>query len=317
MARLSYEKFYGADWTRDTRKLSRLARAAWIDLLVEIWDSDGGETTLSLPAVGGVIGADWREAARMVRELETTKVAEVVWRDRLLRGVSWVWVSGEIERIEKMDNDVLLHETVCNVHVTIISRRVKREASERKSTRERVAKHREKNFCETGNGNVTDTRARSISTSISIDGTTVVVPDAKNGDGEPGADGTPKIPLEEMEARIQAGFASIPEGWIEEIQKTYPDADVDLEIAKAERYAIEHAGRYAERRAGFSARRFVVGWLNRMRVSGSGDRVSGEEQSAGEGNGAAATPAGWKRAKGPGAALHSKAPGAGKVMKPP
>ena len=112
-------KFFPGDWVQDTAMLSLAAKGAWIDILSALHrSSTRGEMTL--PITG------WARLMRCSIDQAKSVIGELV-----------------VMRICDSSGEDLLHVTESNSPVTLASRRLKREESERESTRYRVSKHRE------------------------------------------------------------------------------------------------------------------------------------------------------------------------------
>ena len=110
-------KFFPADWVRDTRVISLAAKGAWIDILCALWEAPKrGELTMSLDAWARLIGSNTETCGIIISELSKY--------------------------------NILLHVTERNSDVTLISRRILREENSRSSSRERVARFRDR----VGNG---------------------------------------------------------------------------------------------------------------------------------------------------------------------
>lgn len=105
-------KWYPSDWLVNTRTLTLAAKGAWIDIVTALHDSKTyGKMTLSVEAWARVIGTTPDETGRVLTELGSTRVADVV--------------------------------TLANGLVMVGCRRMLREENAREKNRQRVAKHRE------------------------------------------------------------------------------------------------------------------------------------------------------------------------------
>jgi hypothetical protein len=107
--RLPWIKFYTDDWLKDTRRLTPHSRGVWIDLLCRLWPE--GQQTFSM--------AIW------CREISVT---EEEFKQALLE-------------LKSLHIGIFIDE--CNGNVTVISRRMLREATSRKQIGKRVERHRE------------------------------------------------------------------------------------------------------------------------------------------------------------------------------
>ena len=79
MGKLPFLKFYPADWLRDTRPLSPVAKAAWIDMLCELWTASvrglAVHTTLEWARLTGLTES---ELSTALQELERTDTCTIV-----------------------------------------------------------------------------------------------------------------------------------------------------------------------------------------------------------------------------------------------
>src|SRR5579872_2667568 len=83
MAKLSFMKFYPADWMNDTMVLSAEARGCWISMIVFMWNApERGSWTGTYEEFARITGSPWEAAPRLIIELE--KVATVTRRDNLV-----------------------------------------------------------------------------------------------------------------------------------------------------------------------------------------------------------------------------------------
>jgi len=117
-------KWFAGDWRKDTKlqAASVTARGIWNEALQCMIEADsGGELTNTVPGWCRLLGCTQDEFAAFARENEVLGFCGIE-----LDGVT----------LEA------LHVTLCNGNVTLVSRRLKREAKRRNSTAERVQKHR-------------------------------------------------------------------------------------------------------------------------------------------------------------------------------
>lgn len=105
-------QFYPGDWIQDTRILTPLTRGVWIDMLCFMWRSEErGTISGSVDQLARLLSCTRQEIETAINELSVTRNADV---------------------------------TKCNDVVTVTNRRMAREEKERKNTRLRVEKHRNK-----------------------------------------------------------------------------------------------------------------------------------------------------------------------------
>lgn len=122
MAKAPAFQFYPGDWLKNTRHLSLQAKGAWIDILSLMWDSENkGKLSLSWKALSRAIGASIKSTKKVVNELVKTGVCD-------------------------MNQNVTCNADVtkCSSDVTLVNRRMYREAQDREKTRLRVKKCRTK-----------------------------------------------------------------------------------------------------------------------------------------------------------------------------
>lgn len=78
MAELPYMQFFPSDWMADCQVLSLAGRGAWQTIICKAWHpTTRGVVTLTLPAWARLFGATPSLAAKVIAELEETKVADV------------------------------------------------------------------------------------------------------------------------------------------------------------------------------------------------------------------------------------------------
>lgn len=78
--KLPFFQFYPLDWLADTRKLSPLARATWIDILAHAWNApERGIYELPIAAFCAELGLDFKGLKSVLQELAL--VGEVTLRD--------------------------------------------------------------------------------------------------------------------------------------------------------------------------------------------------------------------------------------------
>ncbi|MCE5270792.1 YdaU family protein [bacterium] len=146
-------QFYVGDYLKDTRALSLAAKGAWSDILCFMWDaSPRGRLSITWDGYGHMLGVTVREAKKVISEIIDKKVC-----DAMLNG-------------RKVENSDAV--TKCNGEVTLINRRMYREAQELEKTRIRVRRHRGKEAEEEGlkrdcNADVTPVSSSSSSSSSS------------------------------------------------------------------------------------------------------------------------------------------------------
>ena len=80
MSKLSFMKFFPADWFNDTMVLSAEARGCWINLICLMWNAkERGVWTGTFEEFARVTGTPWESAQRLIQELG--KVATVTKRN--------------------------------------------------------------------------------------------------------------------------------------------------------------------------------------------------------------------------------------------
>ena len=112
MSKLPFMKFFPNDWLADPslQKLSLEAKGFWIELTCYLWSCNPrGIIIGTYQEIGNLMGIDKDRVKNLITLLKDTNTATV---------------------------------TICNSEVTIISRRMQREESQRLSGTERVRKHR-------------------------------------------------------------------------------------------------------------------------------------------------------------------------------
>lgn len=83
MPKLSFMKFYPADWINDTRSLSAEAKGCWMDLLCFMWNApERGKWEGTFQEFARVTGTPWESAPALIQELH--KVATVTIRNNLV-----------------------------------------------------------------------------------------------------------------------------------------------------------------------------------------------------------------------------------------
>jgi len=118
-------QFYVGDYLKDTRSLSLSAKGAWSDLLFFMW---GAETR-------GLLSKTWKGYARMLgATVEDTKKAILELMDEKICDV----------RINNQNVTKRNAVTLCRKKVTLINRRMYREAKELEKTRLRMQRYRER-----------------------------------------------------------------------------------------------------------------------------------------------------------------------------
>lgn len=125
-------QFYVADWISDTRHISVTARGAWMDILCTMWRAPE-QGVLSMP-IGGfsrLLGTTNEETAAILNELIEMGVCD---RD-VTRDASVTHAYGDITPTSV---------TVDDVRITIISRRMSRDAKSRKLAKDRQLRYRSK-----------------------------------------------------------------------------------------------------------------------------------------------------------------------------
>lgn len=119
-------QYYVGDYIQDTRCLSLAARGAWSDLLCYMWRSETrGEITYDVAGFANLFGCSVEVAIEVLNEI-------------IKRGVC----NASVTRV-----------TQCDEIVTIINRRMSREAKERESANNRQLRYRKRNQKNSRDGN--------------------------------------------------------------------------------------------------------------------------------------------------------------------
>jgi len=209
MSGLPWLKWYPSDWLRDTRALTLAAKGAWIDILSALHNARPyGTKTATIEQWARIVGASEGECAGILRELDKSGVADVV--------------------------------TLGNSDVTVKSRRMIREETQRAGLRERVARHRLKERSETG---VTDEKRDSNGQCNAHVTYRSQKPEARNQNNTLGGTAKPPPPTE---AEIVQSLRADP---------AYKGIDVPREAAKCRVWCDANRKSLSKRR--------LVNWLNR------------------------------------------------------
>ncbi len=138
-------QFYVGDWRRDTQvqMASMEVRGVWIEMLCCMWDSpERGKLTGTILSLSRMIGCEINILQNAILQIKNLEIGNVT-------------CNGDV--------------TNCNTKVTIINRRMYKEAQDRINTRVRVQKHRQiKPENKGSNKKVTPPSSTSSSTSISL-----------------------------------------------------------------------------------------------------------------------------------------------------
>jgi hypothetical protein len=127
MAHLPFLQFYPADWLQDTRVLSLEARGAWIDLLCAMWVApERGKLDWTQDQFEHFLGLDYMEATEIWNELIASGIGEFEFHEGPPRG------GGGGVPISRNSTS----------RVTVMSRRMYRENTERNQARERQSRKR-------------------------------------------------------------------------------------------------------------------------------------------------------------------------------
>ena len=130
-------QFYPGDWIQDTRILTPLTRGVWIDMLCFMWRSEErGTISGSVDQLARLLSCTRQEIETAINELSVTRIADV---------------------------------TKCNDVVTVTNRRMAKEEKERKNTRLRVEKYRNKLCNAASNGVRNDVVTAPSSSSSSLE----------------------------------------------------------------------------------------------------------------------------------------------------
>lgn len=189
-------QFYPGDWMKDP-KLSMCqpaTRGVWIDLLCAMHENEqSGEIAGSVNQLARICRCLPEEMQSALDDLSVTKTALV---------------------------------TECNKIVTVICRRMFEDAKERKQTRLRVQKHRNKSTDEESNEDVTPPSSTSTSTSKKKEETNVSSKKMKNG------------------CRIPDDYFPKPET-IEWALKLIPGLNIELRVKEFKNYWSAKSGKDA------------------------------------------------------------------------
>ena len=134
--------FYPGDWIRDPQlqMASFQTQGIWINILCRMWDApERGKLSGTIPQIRKLISCSKEEFDSFLNE-----------------------------NIELNFADILLHVTEGNKNVTISNRRMVKDENEKKSTRYRVNKHREKVRNAPCNTKVTPPSSVSVTVSSSV-----------------------------------------------------------------------------------------------------------------------------------------------------
>ena len=151
-------QFYVADWISDTRHVSVTARGAWMDILCTMWRSpEQGVLSMPLSGFSRLLGTTSEETVAILNELLQMGVCD---RD-VTRDASVTLGYTDITPTSV---------TVDDVRITLISRRMSRDAKSRKLAKDRQLRYRSKKRDAKddapkteGNGNVTTHSSSSYS----------------------------------------------------------------------------------------------------------------------------------------------------------
>jgi hypothetical protein len=122
--------FYSGDWKKDPQlsKCSLAARGAWFELLLSMHENGRtGKLTGTIEELAQLVRCTPRELLRALDELERTRAAEVK------------------KKKAKINTKVNQSKTSHVTRVTVINRRMKREAKVRDDAALRMRRHRKKN----------------------------------------------------------------------------------------------------------------------------------------------------------------------------
>jgi len=154
MAKAPAIQFYVRDWLSDPelQSASLVSRGAWIQCLCFMWEnSKRGELTRTPLKFARLMGGTLDEALHFLNEIYEYEFGDIL-----------------------VDENVTfpLHETDCNINVTVRNRRMWSDYKDRQNTRLRVKKHRQKTSVtekkQENNADVTLTSSSSSSSSRDI-----------------------------------------------------------------------------------------------------------------------------------------------------
>lgn len=238
MSKLPFMKFYPSDWTTDTRFLSVETKGAWIDLLCQMWVAkDRGKITMDLAGYARLFGCDQTVAKRIICELVT-------------RGVCVTCNASSVTGNTNVPE--------FNGDVTLISRRIYRDASVREQTRCRVDRFRKRKCNAVGNANETVQKSEVRS---HIDVT---------------HEGNASDETQQPEEKIAFDFGTRTWSGISDQDRdawatAYPAVDVDREMAAAGEWCLG-AGPKGHKK---NWRKFLTGWFGRCQQRGGSSPNAG------------------------------------------
>lgn len=236
--KLPFLQFYPSDYMRDTRALSLSAKGGWVDIMCMLHGSKTrGKLTLPASGWARVMGANLTETEAVLAEIENMQIAEVVRE--------------------------------CNGNVTLLSRRMEREAITREQTRLRVMAHRSNKACNAvGNAEITDKKPETRNQKPET-----IINTAEGVSREtPGAD-APQLTLlngnengNHIAPKKRKASNLTDAEWLAELKANpaYDGVDIDREHGKAKVWCDAN-GRTLTRRT-------FVNWINRSRPMAGASR---------------------------------------------
>ena len=130
MGKLPWAKFFYADFTQDTQILSNQATGGWIRILCQMWHKNSGTLSFTKKQLSRLLGADENKSMEIIREIMENKIGNVN-------------ITGPNEKI------------------TVISRRIKREVTDRENNRLRQERFQSKKNKRNDNGSITGEKSEA------------------------------------------------------------------------------------------------------------------------------------------------------------
>jgi hypothetical protein len=241
MAKQPAFQFYPADWLKDTelQMCSMSTQGIWINLLCRMWQQkERGKISGTKQQFMRLIGCSESEFETFLSENEQQGFATV----EICNGRCNATVTEKSVTKTGQNNDF---ETPCNEIVTVINRRMYNEDKERKSSYDRVLRHRSKKRQEETEGcnaKVTPPSSTSSSTSVKENNNT----------------------KENITFAFAAGtFGNIKSEDIRAWQDAYPAVDVHLSVKQAAQWLVSNPTKSKK-----NYRRFLTNWFARTQEKG-------------------------------------------------
>ncbi len=239
MAKLPAFQFYPADWLRDAelQMCSMSTQGIWINLLCYMWQqNERGKIRGTKQQFVRLVGCSESEFETFLAENEQHPFADI-----------------SIEVCNRNETVCNANETLCNEIVTVVNRRMLKEDKERKSSYNRVLRHREKKRqgeIEICNANVTPPSSSSIT--YTYKEKEIYKEKEKEKEKE-------KIIFE-----WQSGsFKNITDNDMQSWSEAYPAVDVQLAIKQAAQWLVANPTKSKK-----NYRRFLTNWFARTQEKG-------------------------------------------------